>query len=190
MSKVATGFAALITTLEGVDFFTLLLPFLVTYVVLLFGVRQIGHLEDSNVPPVVALAGAFFLAFFLANNPGYQSFFTQYWARIAIGMMGVLGLGAILGLAGWGNVLSDSKPLGMLVLIAGFAVFARTGGLEAIIPLPDTTVQQMVNTVLSSPLIWLVPLGFVMYWTSPSSGDDDDGSSLEDKLDFVLGSGD
>ena len=60
---MATGFASLLTALEGVDFFTLLLPFLVTYVVILFGVRQIGHLDDSNVPPVVALAGAFFLAF-------------------------------------------------------------------------------------------------------------------------------
>lgn len=187
---MATGFASLLTALEGVDFFTLLLPFLVTYVVLLFGVRQIGHLNDTNVPPVVALAGAFFLAFFLANNPAYQSFFTEYWARIAIGMMGVLGLGAILGLAGWDNVLSDSKPLALLVLLAGLIVFARTGGMDAIVPLPDTTLSSMVNSLLNSPLIWLLPLGLVMYWTSPSSDDGDGGSSIEDKLDFVLGNGD
>lgn len=187
---MATGFASLLTALEGVDFFTLLLPFLVTYVVMLFGVRQIGHLDDTNVPPVVALAGAFFLAFFLANNPGYQSFFTEYWARIAIGMMGVLGLGAILGLAGWDGVLSDSKPLALLVLVAGLIVFGRTGGLNAVVPLPDTTVSEAISQALNSPLVWLLPLGLVMYWTSPSSGDDDDGSSLEDKLDFVLGNSD
>ncbi|WEL23909.1 hypothetical protein [Candidatus Nanohalovita haloferacivicina] len=186
---MATGFASLITTLEGVDFFTLLLPFLVTYVVLLFGVRQIGHLDDSNVPPVVALAGAFFLAFFLANNPGYQSFFTEYWARIAIGMMGVIGLGAILGIAGWGDVLQKSKPIAIVVLFAGVIVFARTGGLEAIVPLPDTTVSSMVNEALSSPLVWLVPLGIVMYWTRPSddssSGDDD--SSVMSAMETLLG---
>ncbi|MFB6193010.1 MAG: hypothetical protein ABEK00_02065 [Candidatus Nanohaloarchaea archaeon] len=187
---MATGFAALITTLEGVDFFTLLLPFLVSYVVLLFGVRQIGHLDDTSVPPVVAIAGAFFLAFFLANNPQYQSFFTEYWARIVIGMMGVIGLGAILGLAGWSDVLSDSKPLAGLILIAGLIIFGRTGGLEAVIPLPDSSVQQVLNTVFNSPLVWLLPLGLVMYWTAPSSGDGDGGSSLEDKLDFVLGNGD
>ena len=187
---MATGFASLLTALEGVDFFTLLLPFLVTYVVILFGVRQIGHLDDSNVPPVVALAGAFFLAFFLANNPAYQSFFTEYWARIAIGMMGVIGLGAILGLAGWDNVLSDSKPLAGLTLLAGLAVFGRTGGLDAIVPLPDTTVSSLLSQALNSPLIWLIPLGLVILWTSPSSdGDSDDGSSVEDKLDFLLGSG-
>ena len=186
---MATGFASFLTALEGVDFFTLLLPFVVSYVVILFGVRQIGHLDDSNVPPVVALAGAFFLAFFLANNPAYQSFFTEYWARIAIGMMGVLGLGAILGLAGWGDVLSESKPIAVLVLIAGLIVFGRTGGLDAIVPLPDTTVSEVLTQVLNSPLIWLLPLGLVMWWTSPSSDDGDD-SSLEDKLDFLLGSGD
>lgn len=187
---MATGFASFLTALEGVDFFTLLLPFVVSYVVILFGVRQIGHLDDSNVPPVVALAGAFFLAFFLANNPAYQSFFTEYWARIAIGMMGVLGLGAILGLAGWGDVLSESKPIAVLVLLAGLIVFGRTGGLDAIVPLPDTTVSSILSQALNSPLIWLLPLGLVMWWTSPSSNDDDDGSSVEDKLDFLLGSGD
>ena len=185
---MATGFASFLTALEGVDFFTLLLPFLVTYVVLLFGVRQIGHLDDSNVPPVVALAGAFFLAFFLANNPAYQSFFTEYWARIAIGMMGVLGLGAILGLAGWGNVLSNSKPLALVVMAIGIIVFGRTGGLDAVVPLPNTTVSEILSQAFNSPLIWLLPLGLVMWWTSPSS-DDGDGSSMEDKLDLLLGSG-
>lgn len=180
---MATGFASLLTALEGVDFFTLLLPFLVTYVVLLFGVRQIGHLDDSNVPPVVALAGAFFLAFFLANNPAYQSFFTEYWARIAIGMMGVLGLGAILGLAGWSDVLSDSKPLAGLILLAGLIVFGRTGGLDAIVPLPDTTVSEVLAQALNSPLIWLLPLAAVMYWTAPSSDDgSDDGATTLEKL--------
>lgn len=179
---MATGFASFLTALEGVDFFTLLLPFLVTYVVLLFGVRQIGHLDDSNVPPVVALAGAFFLAFFLANNPAYQSFFTEYWARIAIGMMGVLGLGAILGLAGWGDVLSNSKPLAGLILLAGLIVFGRTGGLDAVVPLPDTTVSEVLSQALNSPLIWLLPLAAVMYWTAPSSDEDDDGATTLEKL--------
>ena len=59
--------------------------------------------------------------------------------------MGVIGLGAILGLAGWGNVLSDSKPLAGLILLAGLGVFRRRGGLGGFFSLPDTTDNRLLS---------------------------------------------
>ena len=184
-------FGQFLVSLEQVDFFTLLLPFIVSYVLFLFTLRKIDLFDDNGqVSSVIAIAAAFFMAQFIATNPIYQTFFIEYFGRLTIGMIGILGLASVLGLAGWGNVLSSSKPLALIFLAGAGIVFARSGGLEAIVPISEfPSIAGAYTYLFESGLIWLVVLGGVMYWTAPTGNDDggDDDSTASAVVDAILG---
>ncbi|MFB6204835.1 MAG: hypothetical protein ABEJ75_04265 [Candidatus Nanohaloarchaea archaeon] len=163
---VAT-FGGFLQTLQQMDFFTLLLPFVVTYVVALFALRNVDLFGDeNNAPAIIALAVAFFAAQFIAQKPFYQKFFVQFFGRLTVGFIGLLGVMTILGMAGATELINDHKTgLGIILILAVLSVFTFTGGLKAIFPY-QIPFGQAIQAFFESGLVWLVIVGALVYWTS------------------------
>lgn len=164
-------FGSFLQSLQQVDFFTLLLPFVVSYIVFLFALREVKLFEDNQqVPAVIALAASFFVAQFIATNPFYQSFFLEFFGRLTIGMIGLLGLMIVLGMSGFSNYM-NSKWLGGLLVVAIAIIFTRAGGLNAIIPLEQfPTLQTVFSLLFETGLVWILIVGGLIYATA-SDGD-------------------
>lgn len=170
MAAVST-FGSFLQSLQQVDFFTLLLPFVVSYIVFLFALREVDLFEDNQqVPAVIALAASFFVAQFIAMNPFYQTFFLDFFGRLTIGMIGLLGLMIVLGMSGFGGYM-DSRWLGIILVVSIAIIFTRAGGLNAILPLEQfPSLQTLFNLLFQTGLVWIIIVGALIYSTA-SGGD-------------------
>lgn len=172
--RVATNsFGTFLSSLTQVDFFTILLPFVISYVIFKLAIDQLSLFDDSeNMGALVALALSFFTAQYIAINPVYQQFFIEFFGRITIGMIGILGLFILMSLAGFGDVGGDSLLLKVGVVVAVAAAFTYAGGLGAFVPF-DIFQEggTLLNTLFQSGLLWLLVIVAVVYWTYDSDGD-------------------
>lgn len=165
------GFNTLLEQMAAMDFFTGVLPFVLTYVILYAALEEVPVISDKdNFPPLIAIIGAFFVARFIVVNPVYQSFFVEYFGQLVIGLMGFIGLLILLAFTGYnlGENGGFRTPLVVMImlLIVG-AAFTSAGGLGfALPPLSQLGLSQMFGWAMESGLIWIVAVGLALWWAS------------------------
>jgi len=191
LTEGAGSFGELITSLEGIGFFTGLLPFVITYTIFFFMLRRVAAktLLDSEerarqFAAILSIAFAFFTSRFIVMNPVYQEFFTQYLGRFVVLMVGFLGLLVILG---WFGIELDNMNTGIWGGVAALfiaALFVVSGGLRASI-LPVDNQNQIVAGILGV-LNWSINTGVIfifliiglLYWSLQDPTEDKDESLL------------
>lgn len=181
----AASFSTLLENMARYDFFSLLLPFLLTYVIFLFALRNVPLFQDSDdnpekgIPEIVSLISAFFVAYFIQQNQWYQDFFTQYFGLITVGAVGILGLMVFLGMFGLDlDIFRKRVMIFALIAIVG-AAFTSAGGFgpPRNVPLPDLGLTEVLAFLLDSGLIWLLVIAGVVLWLSADN--DGDGGGVE-----------
>lgn len=194
LTEGAGSFGELITSLEGIGFFTGLLPFVITYTIFFFMLRRVADetlLEDSDrarqFAAILSIAFAFFTSRFIVMNPVYQQFFTQYLGRFTVLMVGFLGL---LVLLGWFGIELGEMGAGIWGGIAALfiaALFVVSGGLRASL-LPVENQNQIISGILGI-LNWSINTGVIfifliigLLWWSLQDPSDDGGPSTLNKL--------
>lgn len=183
----AGSFGQLIQSLEGIGFFTGLLPFVITYAIFFFMLRKVGESILDNdgrakqFAAILSIAFAFFTSRFVVMNPAYQQFFTQYLGRFAVLMVGFLGLLVILG---WFGIELENMETGLWGGVAALfiaALFFVSGGPAASF-LPTAQQNQIIsglvgflNWSISSGVIFIFLIVGLLWWSmkdpdSSSSG--------------------
>jgi len=162
-----SAFSNLISLLTGVDAFTLLFPFLLAWMLYYAMIDKSSIFDDtelSNAPPIVAMILAFFTARFLVMQPFYQTFFSDFFGKIVIGLASILGLFTLLGMSGMevsGNDDLNDYVKFIAAAMAG-AAFIWAGGFgPAIFGTGDVAevITGIINYTVSSGLIWLLVIG-------------------------------
>ena len=175
----AAGFSTLLETMAQLDFFTLVLPFVLSYVIFLFALRKVPLFQDGDgspekgIPEVVAVVSAFFAAQFIAANPWYQSFFVDYFGRLTIGIVGILGLMILLGLIGLDMKIFTNPAMILIMIAVVGAAFTTAGGFGPPLNIDLGILSEAVAALIDSGLIWLLVIAGVVAWTAA----DDDGGS-------------
>ena len=182
----AASFSQFLETLSGLDFFTLVLPFVLSYVVFLFALRNVDVFSDDSfkgIPEIVSLIGAFFLAQYIATNPVYQAFFINYFGKLTIGVLGVLGVLIVLGMLGAdANVLDDEwiQGLGVVLIVVAFVSSGGLGGIGLTLPFELGAAGEAANAFLESGWIWILLIGGVFAALSLPGGGGDQTTQTQD----------
>ena len=191
LTEGAGSFGELITSLEGIGFFTGLLPFVITYTIFFFMLRRVADetlLEDSDrarqFAAILSIAFAFFTSRFIVMNPVYQEFFTQYLGRFAVLMVGFLGLLVMLG---WFGIELGEMGAGIWGGIAALfiaALFVVSGGLRAsLLPLENQNeivsgIFGVLNWSINTGVIFIFLIIGLLYWSLQDPSDDGGPSTL------------
>lgn len=162
------GFNTLLESMAAMDFFTGVLPFVLTYVVLYAALDNVPVISDKdNFPPLIAIIGAFFVARFIVVNPFYQSFFVEYFGQLVIGLMGFIGLLILLAFTGYELADANVPLLMMLMITIAGAAFTSAGGLGFKLPgLGELGITQLLGWSMESGLIWIVVVTGALWWAS------------------------
>jgi hypothetical protein len=182
-------FAGIIQTWAEMDVFTVVLPFLLSLALFNFILQGLEIFDNDNAlsgktPGIIALILSLFVAQFLVANPYYQSFFTDYFARIAIGIAGLLGLLVFLGYAG---VKPSSIPLVTILVVAGtVGAFAMSRGFDAFlptvqIPLLNASPRGIFGALMDSGFLYIAIIGIAVYFVVVDS-DTEDSDGAGEKL--------
>jgi len=185
----AAGFSTLLETMAQLDFFTLVLPFILSYVVFLFALRKVPLFQDENdepekgIPEIIAVISAFFAAQFIAANPWYQTFFVDYFGRITIGVIGILGLMILLGLIGLDfNIFTNPAMVLVMIAVVGAAFTASGGFGPPVFNLDAGLLTDAVGILIDTGLIWLVVIGGVIAYTSAEDDGGDGRPTMLEQL--------
>ncbi len=186
----AEGFSTLLETMAQLDFFTLVLPFVLSYVVFFLALKQVDLFSEDKHAALIAIISAFFTAQFIAVNPFYQQFFIDYFGRLTIGIVGIVGLMVLVGLFGWsrGDLRS---PLGVLLIISIVAsAFFTAGGLgPETVEVGEYDLSDLWPILIDTGLIWLLLIAGVLAWTLKDDGNDNSGPSVGERVEWLFGGG-
>ncbi len=186
----AEGFSTLLETMAQLDFFTLVLPFVLSYIVFFLALKQVNLFSEDKHAALIAIISSFFTAQFIATNPFYQTFFIDYFGRITIGIVGIVGLMVLIGLFGW-NQSNLRSPMGAFLIIAIVAsAFITAGGFGP--SQVDVGDYEMINVgavLIDSGLIWLLLIAGVLAWTLKDEEDEGNstGPSAKDRVEWLFG---
>jgi|GEM_PF-490393 len=173
------SFGGLIETLGGIDFFSGILPFVITYTVFFFVLRYIGEnllfeeWGDSKKPDqfaaILAIAFAFFTADFILAQPWAATFFSEYLGRLTLIIVGLLGLLAVLGFVGM-DLNSSKTAIGAVLAVLVLAVFSVSGGLSSLLPSGQenealSLVSEAIAYSVDSGLIFILLIVGLLYYT-------------------------
>ena len=168
--------------MAGADTFTLLLPFLLSWMVYYIALEKADFIfdEDSlgNLPPVIALVMAFFTARFIVLNPFYQTFFIDFFGKISVGIVGVLGLFTLLAFTGYHKRVIQAPGMVLTLIAMAGAAFIAAGGFGPPWITNSAAIGYLVaafNWSLETGAIWLLVIGGVMAF---ALSDPDDGSDI------------
>jgi hypothetical protein len=198
---MVAGFNEALRNAAQVDFFTGIAPFLILFVLFYLSLKKaplIGG-DDAGFPPLILallLAGLF--SNFLIQNPVYQSFTTQFVARVGLGLLGLIGIYVLIGFTPYDpNLDGDATALvAILATVVALASFAGAGGLG--LYLPDIMPPGLeLNTEGISEFIFeeggwalFIPLAVVLYFVFSALANTDvgntDNTALEQLLDNLL----
>jgi hypothetical protein len=175
--------------MSQLDFFTLVLPFVLSYTIFFLALREISLFEeDDKFPALVAVIASFFVAQFIATNPVYTTFFVDYFGRITVGLIGLLGLIVLLGFVGWDASTARGPAMALVIISIVGAAFVTAGGFgepwNVSLPIGDVNLQSLL---LDSGLIWLLIIGGVLYWVSSEDNDEGGGANMADALNWLAG---
>lgn len=171
------------------DFFTLLLPFLLSFVLFHFIMQRLplfsgsddGSLEDDRYSVTISLILAFFVAYFLSTQPAYQMIFVEYFGRTAIGIIGLLGLMLLLAFAG----VDTSDPVPLVVILSVLAItaaFAISGGFAPFVPggtlpLLSLSYADIMSLLFDTGIAYLLIIGGAVWWLLAYNDDEDSDKS-------------
>ena len=203
LAEGTTSFGQLMQNLEGIGFFTGLLPFVITYAIFFFLLRKVGEeiLGDDGraqqFAAILSIAFAFFTSRFILLNPVYQQFFTQYLGRFTVLVVGLLGLLVILGWLGIEVTNLGNGLWGAIASLLVIAVFVVSGGLRSSLA-PLESQNEILNAIagfisysISSGIIFIfLIIGLLAYTFRDPSDSDDDESLLETLFNANPDSGD
>lgn len=164
-----SGFSNVISILTGADAFSLMFPFILAWMLYYAAIDKAGVFDDTNLnnaPPLMAMILAFFTARFLVTTTYYQTFFTDFFGKIVIGLASILGFFTLLSFSGI-DVSGNDTANTVIKAIAGLmaaAAFIWAGGFGVITGEGQLTgiAANVVNGVLGSGLIWLLVIGAAM----------------------------
>jgi hypothetical protein len=169
--------------MAAMDFFTGVLPFVLTYVVLYAALDKVPVInEKDNFPPLIAIIGAFFVARFIVVNPVSQSLFVEYFGRLVIGFTGFIGLLVLLAFTGYnlGESGGLKTPLVVMVMVAIVgSAFTTAGGLgfnPAMLSTPQ--LGALFTWLLESGALWILIVGGALWWATGDGSDE--GMSFQD----------
>ena len=180
------SFGGVMDTLSGIDFFSGILPFVITYTVFFFVLRYIGEnllfeeWGDSNKPDqfaaILAVAFAFFTADFILAQPWAATFFSEYLGRLTLIIVGLLGLLAVLGFVGM-DLNSSKTGIGAILALIVLAVFSVSGGLSSLLPTGGrnealTLVSDAIAYSVDSGIIFILLIVGLLYYTMKDPSDD------------------
>ncbi len=182
MAEVS-GFANFIQFLTGADAFSLLFPFLLSWMLFLAAIEKANVFNNvesfDNAAPVMAMILAFFTARFLVMQPFYQSFFSIFFGKIVIGLVSILGLLTLASFTGFqwqsedGNSDYREYIFYIAILMAG-AAFVWAGGFGPAL-FGEGEIAGWIGVVasglLESGFIWLLVIGGAMLWVMSSGND-------------------
>lgn len=184
------SFGGLIETLGGIDFFSGILPFVITYTIFFFILRYIAdnllfEEWDNNKPDqfaaILAIAFAFFTADFILAQPWAATFFSEYLGRLTLIIVGLLGLLAVLGFVGM-DLNSSKTALGAVLAVLVLAVFSVSGGLSSLLPSGQenealSLVSEAIAYSVDTGLIFILLIVGLLYYTMRDP--DPDGDSTD-----------
>lgn len=185
------SFGGVMETLSGIDFFSGILPFVITYTVFFFVLRYIGEnllfeeWNDSNKPDqfaaILAVAFAFFTADFILAQPWAATFFSEYLGRLTLIIVGLLGLLAVLGFVGM-DLNSSKTGIGAILALIVLAVFSVSGGLSSLLPTGGqneaiTLVSDAIAYSVDSGIIFILLIVGLLYYTMRDPDSEGDSSA-------------
>ncbi len=187
----AAGFSTLLETMAQLDFFTLVLPFVLSYTIFFLALKQLSLFEEEGekFSALVAVVASFFVAQFIATNPWYQDFFVDYFGALTVGLIGILGLFILLAFSGWNISTAQSPVLGILVIAIAGAAFMTAGGFGEPYDIQNDVVTD-VNwgaLLLDTGLIWILIIGSVLWWLSSGNDTQGGGPDMRDWFDYMFG---
>ena len=188
----AAGFSTLLETMAQLDFFTLVLPFVLSYTIFFLALKQVNLFtdqdDDNKFASLIAVVASFFVAQFIATNPWYQTFFIDYFGTLTIGLVGILGLFVLLAFAGWEQHTTWAPALGILSIAVAGAAFLTAGGFGEPYNIQNDIVTDVnwAALFLDTGLIWIIIIGGVLWWLS-SGNDTGNGNGLADILNALRG---
>jgi hypothetical protein len=182
-----SGFANLIQFLTGADAFTLVFPFLISWMLYYAALDRVALFKDTdldNAPPVIGIILAFFTARFLVMQPFYQNFFSIFFGKIVIALVTLLGAYSLLAFTGH-NITDDDEDLVKYFAVAsvgaaflwagGFGPWMTQGGSSGIVEVAS----QVVAWSLETGAIWLVVIGATMAAVMTMGNEDGGGPDPE-----------
>lgn len=189
----AAGFSILLENLAQLDFFTLVLPFVLSYIVFFLAVKQLDLFERQHAA-LIAVISSFFTAQFIATNPFYQTFFIEYFGQLTIGLAGLLGLFVLLGLVGWKRSVAKGPFMGIIVIAITGAAFTSSGGFgPPAVQNAELDLSAVGPLLFDTGLIWILVIGAVILWISKDDSDNGGGGGsepgLKDFIEWGLGEG-
>lgn len=189
MAEVS-GFSNIISLLTSADAFSLLFPFLLAWMLYYAAIEKVDLFKQGsgleNAPPVMAMILAFFTARFLVMRPFYQTFFSDFFGKVVIGLASLLGLYTLAAFAGFNlNDNSNHKKyiLGLAAMMAG-AAFIWAGGFgPAMFGFEDASgaIGTIISATFETGLIWLLVIaGAMLAVMMPGNSNGEDKSSQGD----------
>jgi hypothetical protein len=181
-----SGIARLFQLGTEVDAFSLLFPFLLSWMLFYAAISKSDVLDDSpleeNGPPVMAMILAFFVANFLTGQPFYQNFFSAFFGKVVIGLVSILGLLTLAAFTGFDFRNSDDNGpstfmkgvFGIAVMMAG-AAFIWAGGFGPMLVGQGEIagwIDLIASGLFESGFIWLLVIGGAMWWVMSGTGND------------------
>ncbi|MFO7793941.1 MAG: hypothetical protein R6V35_03105 [Candidatus Nanohaloarchaea archaeon] len=192
--ETAAGFSTLLETMAQMDFFTLVLPFILSYTIFFLALKQVNLFtdqdDDNKFASLIAVVASFFVAQFIATNPWYQSFFVDYFGALTVGLVGILGLFIVLAFAGWERHSTWAPLLGILSIAVAGAAFVNAGGFGEPYNIENDVITNVnwAYLLLDTGLIWIILIGGVLWWLS-SDGNESEGNGnfFADMIDAMRG---
>jgi hypothetical protein len=180
------------------DIFTLVLPFLLSYIVFFLALQRVPILkaaDDANTKKfsaLIALIFAFFVVYFLTLNPQYQNFFPAYIARITIGLIGLLGLASIVAFVTDDSDYLKSPLIFIIIIIVVLSAWTMSGGAFAFLPataLPviGLSIADIGSLLFDNRIIYLIVIGVALYWVSAEAEDSNGDKDAADVISKLIG---
>lgn len=165
--------------MEEMGFFTGVLPFVISYTLFFFLLREIKLFgKDSNkndqFAAILSIAFAFFTAQFLVENPIFQQFFVDYLGRLTILIIGLLGLLILIGFVGID--LRKNGLVGAILAVLAITAFAVSGGIRSFFPLETQNESlailfSLIDFMFETGLIFILVIIALLYFTMGGFGD-------------------
>ena len=196
---MATGFSSLIQSMVQQDIFTLVLPFLLSYVVFFLALQRVPILKEEGddaytrkFSSLIAIIFAFFVVYFLTLNPQYQTFFPEYLGRITIGLIGLLGLATIVAFVSNDSDYLKSPLIFIIIIIVVISAWTMSGGAFAFLPatsLPviGLSIADIGGLLFDNGIIYLIVIGVALYWVSSEAEDDNGNRDAADVISKLIG---
>lgn len=188
---MTSGFNQVLESMAQADFFTGILPFLISYIIFFTMLQRMpfwpedggssGNVDKNKFSAIISVALSLYVSYFMVNNPAYQSFFSEYFGIIIIGILGILGFMMLLAIAGVDLDNIRTPILALLVIVGAISAFILSGGILAFVP-GDTVpavgldMSQISSILFDTGLIWVIVVGAAIYWVTKSEGSDRDAS--------------